>query len=115
MKNRTTTIFVVLAVFVVMLSFSSCDNVSNIIELSKSQEDDASELMTIGVVLPLPGRLMSTLGVPIQNGLDLALNEINEGQLACTNLTFIVEDSGSTSETKHATIIRSILYKKRDS
>lgn len=98
MKIRTTTIFVVLTVFVVMLSFSSCDNVSNIIELSKSQEDDSVELMTIGVVLPLSGRLISTFGEPVQNGLDLALNEINEGQLAGTNLAFIVEDSGSTVE-----------------
>ncbi len=98
MKIRTTTIFVVLTAFVVMLSFFSCDNVSNIIELSKSQEDDSVELMTIGVVLPLSGRLISTFGEPVQNGLDLALNEINEGQLAGTNLAFIVEDSGSTVE-----------------
>lgn len=98
MKIRTTTIFVVLTVFVVMLSFSSCDNVSNIIELSKSQEDDLGEHLTIGVVLPLSGRLISTFGEPVQKGLDLALNEINEGQLAGTNLAFIVEDSGSTVE-----------------
>ncbi len=98
MKIRTTTIFVVLTVFVVMLSFSSCDNISNIIELSKSQEDDSGEQLTIGVVLPLSGRYISTFGEPIQNGLDLALNEINAGQLAGTNLAFIVEDSGSTVE-----------------
>ena len=98
MKIRTTTIFVVLTVFVVMLSFSSCDNVSNIIELSKSQEDDSGEQLTIGVVLPLSGRYISTFGEPVQNGLDLALNEINAGQLAGTTLAFIVEDSGSTVE-----------------
>ena len=98
MKIRTTTIFVVFAVFVVMLSFSSCDNVSNIIELSKSQEDDSGEQLTIGVVLPLTGRHISAFGEPIQKGLDLALNEINEGQLAGTNLAFVVEDSGSTVE-----------------
>ena len=98
MKIRTTTIFVVLTVFIVMLSFSSCDNVSNIIELSKSQEDDSSEQLTIGVVLPLSGRYISTFGEPVKNGLDLALNEINAGQLAGTTLAFIVEDSGSTVE-----------------
>ena len=98
MKIRTTTIFVVLTVFVVMLSFSSCDNVSNIIKLSKSQEDDSGEHLTIGVVLPLSGRLISTFGEPVQKGLNLALNEINEGQLAGTTLKFIVEDSGSTVE-----------------
>ncbi len=96
MKIRTTTIFVVLTVFVVMLSFSSCDNVSNIIELSKSQEDDSGEQLTIGVVLSLTGRQIS--GGAIQRGLNLALNEINEGQLAGTNLAFIVEDSGGTVE-----------------
>ncbi len=98
MKIRTTTIFAVLIVFVVVLSFSSCDNVSNIIELSKSQEGDSGEHLTIGVVLPLSGRHISTFGEPIQKGLDLALNEINEGQFAGTNLALIVEDSGSTVE-----------------
>ena len=98
MKISTTTIFVVLVVFVVMLSFSSCENVSNIIEHSKSQVDDPDDQLTIGVVLPLTGRHMFDFGVTIQQGLELALNEINDGQLAGTNLTFVVADSGSTVE-----------------
>ena len=98
MKIRTTTIFVVLAVFVAMLSFSSCDNVSDIIDLSTSQGDDSGEQLTIGVVLPLTGRHVSDFGLHIQQGLELALDEINDGQLAGTNLTFVVADSGSTVE-----------------
>ena len=98
MKIRTTTIFVVLVVFVVMLSFSSCENVSNIIEHSKSQVDAPDDQLTIGVVLPLTGRHISAFGEPVQKGLELALNEINDGQLAGTNLTFVVADSGSTVE-----------------
>lgn len=98
MKIRTTTIFVMLAVFVAMLTFSGCENVSNIIEHSKSQVDDSGEHLAIGVVLPLTGRHVSDFGVIIQQGLELALNEINDGQLAGTNLTFVVADSGSTVE-----------------
>ena len=98
MKIRTTTMFVVLVVFVAMLSFSSCENVSNIIEHSKSQGDDSGEHFAIGVVLPLTGRHMFDFGEPVQKGLELALNEINDGQLAGTHLTFVVADSGSTVE-----------------
>ncbi|MYB63470.1 ABC transporter substrate-binding protein [Candidatus Poribacteria bacterium] len=98
MKIRTTTMFVVLVVFVAMLSFSSCENVSNIIEHSKSQGDDSGEHLAIGVVLPLTGRHMFDFGEPVQQGLELALNEINDGQLAGTHLTFVVADSGSTVE-----------------
>lgn len=98
MKIRTTTLFVVLAVFVVMLSFSGCENVSDIIEHSKSQGDDSDDQLTIGVVLPLSGRHISAFGVPVQQGLELALNEINDGQLAGTHLTFVVTDSTSTAE-----------------
>ena len=98
MKFRTPTMLVVGAVIVVMLSFSSCENVSNIIEQSKSQVDDSDEHLTIGVVLPMSGRLVSTLGEPMQQGLELALNEINDLQLARTNLKLIIEDSGSTVE-----------------
>ena len=69
----------------------SCDNVSNIIEQSKSDEH-----LAIGVVLPISGRHVSAFGQPIQQGLELALNEINDGQLAGTNLVFVFADSGST-------------------
>ena len=93
MKIRTTTMFVILTVFVVMLSLSGCENVSNIIEQSMSDEP-----LNIGVVLPLSGRHVSAFGVPIQQGLELALKEINDGQLAGTHLTFVVADSNSTVE-----------------
>ena len=97
MKFRTSTIFlVILAIFTVVLPFMSCDNISNIIEHSKSQVDETDKHLTIGVVLPISGRHVSAFGQPIQQGLELALNEINDGQLAGTNLAFIVVDSVST-------------------
>ncbi len=97
MKFRTSTIFlVILAIFTVVLPFMSCDNISNIIEHSKSQVDETDKHLTIGVVLPISGRHVSAFGQPIQQGLELALNEINDGQLAGTDLAFIVVDSVST-------------------
>ena len=86
----------VLSTIFVVMSFSSCDNVSNTIKYSKSQVDDSAEPLAIGVVLPITGRHVSAFGVPIQQGLELALNEINDAQLAGTHLMFVVADSGST-------------------
>ena len=36
-----------------------------------------SEEFAIGVVLPLTGRLTDSFGIPIQQGFELALDEIN--------------------------------------
>ncbi len=52
---------------------------------------EASEDISIGVVLPLTGRLTDTFGIPISQGFELALSEIN-----ATHLKFIIEDDQST-------------------
>lgn len=98
MRIKTTSVLLVLPIIAFIISFSSCENVSNIIEYSKTQVEDTDNEITIGVVLPMTGRLASTFGEPIHQGLELARNEINNSQLAGVNLRFITEDEGSTVE-----------------
>ena len=57
---------------------------------------EIAEEIPIGVVLPITGSLSSS-GLTMRNGLELAREEINRsGQIA--NIRFIIEDDGSTVE-----------------
>ena len=61
------------------------------------QVEDKSDEITIGVVLPLTGHLASA-GELMKHGFDLALSEINNGQLGNPQFRFIIEDDASTPE-----------------
>lgn len=87
-----------LAVIVLIAGLSSCDRVSQIIQPATPQMTESSEEITIGVVLPLTGRLTDSFGIPIQQGFELALNEINNAQSNGARLNFIIEDDQSTVE-----------------
>ena len=79
------------AIVVLIVGFSACDRVSQIVQPATPQMTEASEDISIGVVLPLTGRLTDTFGIPISQGFELALSEIN-----ATHLKFIIEDDQST-------------------
>ena len=79
------------AIVVLIVGFSACDRVSRIVQPATPQMTEASEDISIGVVLPLTGRLTDTFGIPISQGFELALSEIN-----ATHLKFIIEDDQST-------------------
>ena len=79
------------AIVVLIVGFSACDRVSRIVQPATPQMTEASEEISIGVVLPLTGRLTDTFGIPISQGFELALSEIN-----ATHLKFIIEDDQST-------------------
>ena len=57
-----------------------------------------SEDISIGVVLPLTGRLTDSFGIPISQGFELALNEINATQHNGAQFRLIIEDDQSTIE-----------------
>ena len=59
--------------------------------------DIEDKSISIGVVLPLTGRLAAT-GELVKQGFDLALGEINNKQLGGPQFTFIIEDDTSTPE-----------------
>ena len=59
---------------------------------------EPGEEISIGVVLPLTGRLTDSFGTPMRQGLELALSEINAAQPKQAKLKFIIKDDQSTIE-----------------
>ena len=96
--QKTITFTFLFAVIVLIVGLSSCDRVSEIIQPTTPQMQKPSEEIAIGVVLPLTGRLDTSFGVPIQQGFELALSEINSAQSNGVKLKFIIEDDQSTVE-----------------
>lgn len=92
----TCTFLVVTAALIVGLS--SCDRVSQVVQPTTSQMQKPSEEIAIGVVLPMTGRLNTSFGMPMQQGFELALSEVNSTQSNDAKLKFIVEDDQSTVE-----------------
>ena len=90
--------FTLFAVTVLILGLSACDRVSQIVQPTTPQMTEASEDISIGVVLPLTGRLRDSFGIPMSQGFELALDEINAAQHNDRQLKFIIEDDQSTIE-----------------
>ena len=85
-------------ILVLIVGFSACDRVSKIVQPATPQMTEVSEDISIGVVLPLTGRLSAPFGIPISQGFELALDEINAAQHNGAQLELIIEDDGSTIE-----------------
>ena len=96
--KRITAFAFVLATVVLIVGFSACDQVQQLLLPATPQIEELSEEISIGVVLPVTGRLASTFGVPIGTGLELALEEINNSQLGGRSIKFIIADDQSTVE-----------------
>ena len=87
-----------LALIVLIVGFSACDRVSQIVQPTTPQMTETGEEISIGVVLPLTGRLTGSFGKSVQQGFELARNEINTAHPSGTQFKFIIEDSQSTVE-----------------
>jgi len=86
-----------LAIATLIIGFSACERASQIIQPTTSQTEDKGNEIAIGVVLPLTGHLASA-GELMKQGLDFALDEINNAHLSNTKFKFILEDDTSTPE-----------------
>ena len=84
------------AIAALIVGLSSCDRIAEIVQPTTPQTQKPSEEITIGVVIPLTGRLGDSFGKPVQRGFELALNEINSAQPSGVQLKFIIEDDQST-------------------
>ena len=83
--RRITRYLLVLKIAALIVCFSACDS-----EMAEDRNDEIS----VGVVLSITGRLASTSTVA--NGLELALEEINNAKDGERNIKFIREDDKST-------------------
>ena len=88
----------IIAIITLIVGFSACERMSQIIQPATPQIEDESSEISIGVVLPLTGHLAST-GERMKHGLDLALNEINNAQSSNTKFKFIIANDTSTPES----------------
>ena len=87
----------IVAIATLIVAFSACERISQITQPTTPQVDDKSDAISIGVVLPLTGHLAAA-GELMKQGLDLALSEINNGQLGSPQFKFIIQDDASTPE-----------------
>ena len=81
---------------VLIVGFSACERVSEMVQPTTPQMTETRDEISIGVVLPLTGRLTDSFGKPIQQGFELALNEINNARPNGAQFKFIIKDGQST-------------------
>lgn len=99
MNTKKLTLFASLSVIIVLIvGFSACERVSQIVQPTTPQMTETSDEISIGVVLPLTGRLTDSFGKSVQQGFELALNEINTAHPSSTQFKFIIQDDQSTVE-----------------
>ncbi|MCG9131828.1 ABC transporter substrate-binding protein [Candidatus Poribacteria bacterium] len=87
----------IVAIATLIIGFSACERISHITQPTTPGTEDKSGEISIGVVLPLTGQLAST-GERMKQGMEFALDEINNAQPGGTRLKFIIEDDTSTPE-----------------
>ena len=99
MNIRKIITFTFLSVIIALIAgLISCDRVSHITQPATPQMAEPSGEISIGIVLPLTGRLADSSGRPAQQGFELALEEINNAQPDGPKFKFIVKDGQSTVE-----------------
>ena len=97
MKIQFTRFAFILAIVALIVGFSGCDQIQQLLLPATPQMEELSGEIPIGVVYPATGRLAS-VGLEMGSGFALALEEINNSQLSDTKLKFITEDSQGNAE-----------------
>ena len=98
MKISRVTIFAfVLTIVALIVGFSACDQVQQLLVPAPPSMEGLSGEIPIGLVYPVTGRL-ADFALPIQRGFELALEEVNDSQLGDVKLKFITADDQSTIE-----------------
>ena len=99
MNTKKIIAFTFLSVVIVLIAgLSACERVSQITQPDAPQMAKPSKEISIGVVLPLTGRLTNSFGKSTQQGFELALHEINKAQPSDAKFKLIIKDDRSTIE-----------------
>ncbi len=86
----------VLAIVTLIVGFSACDQIQQLLLPVPPQMDRLSGEVIIGVTMPLTGPYADPYGLPMQRGFELAREELN--QFDGPQITFITEDDQGTIE-----------------
>lgn len=103
MANRKFAAFsMVFMIIALIAGFSACDQIQQLLVPVPPQMEGLSGEITIGVVLPQTGHLgpgeFGPGALVMENGFNMALEEINNSQLSDIRLKFIIEDDQSSVE-----------------
>ena len=98
--RRFTPFAFVLAIVVLIAGFSACDQVQQLLLPTPPQMEGLRGEILIGVVLPQTGHLgpgeFGPGALVMENGFNMAVEEINNSQLSDVRLKLIIEDDQST-------------------
>ena len=94
---RFTQFVIILAIIALIVGFSACDQIGQLLIPATPQMEGGSGEIPIGLVYPATGRLAS-IGMEMGSGFELALEEINNSQSGNTKLKLITEDSQGNAE-----------------
>ena len=96
-RNFTRFVFV-LAIAALAVGLSACDESGSVLSGGETpQLEGLRGEIPIGVVLPITGKL-AAVGLRMSQGIELALEEINNSQLSDVRIKFIIEDDQTTVE-----------------
>ncbi len=95
--QRPTRFLFILAIVCLIVALSACDQIGQLLVPSPPQMDGLSGEIPIGFILPQTGSLVSS-GIAMQQGTELAVEEINNAQLDDAKIKLIIEDDRSTVE-----------------
>ena len=95
--RRFTKFAFVLAIIALIAGLSACDQIQQLLLPTPPQMEGLSGEIPIGFVLPQTGAFVSG-GIAMQQGTELAVEEINNAQLSDARIKLITEDDRSTVE-----------------
>ena len=101
--RRFTTLAFVVVIAVLIAGISACDQIGQLLVPTPPQMEELPREIAIGVVLPQTGHLgpgeFGPGALVMENGFNMALEEINNSQLSDVRLKFIIKDDRSTVES----------------
>ena len=96
MNTKKFTLFAFLFLITgLIVGFSACERMPQTAQPTTPQMTETRDEISIGVVLPLTGRLTDSFGIPISQGFELALNEINNARPNRAQFKLIIKDGQS--------------------
>ena len=95
--RRFTISALLLTIVALILGFSACDQIGQLLLPAPPQMEGLRGEIPIGFILPQTGPLASS-SIAVQQGTELAVEEINNSQLGDVRIKLITEDDRSTVE-----------------